>query len=227
MIVQLSKNKGKSCNSGMCNRYKLYINFAIKTNELPEDKNNDIKDKNPLNGSWSSVGKVSGILVSKPIVSDNLVSTYITKNSIYYIRYWKTNMPYSSEKAFFSDGKYKYEVPKHINSAGNIYTCVTGRSVTIRNVERKNLPLTDYVMNEEKNVIAFGEPYMNKIQDNCSLQNMMEIVKVSNARKAPPEDPPFPPAELDWHLADIKNLEMGNQIIQAVRKRQREFLRKV
>ncbi|MCQ2600028.1 MAG: hypothetical protein MJ184_01535 [Treponema sp.] len=205
---------------------KLYLNFAIKTNELPEDENNDIQEKNPLNGSWSSVGKVSGILVSKPIVSDNLISTYITKDSIYYIRYWKTNMPYSSEMAFFSDGKYKYEVPKHINSAGNIYTCVTGRSVTIRNVERKNLPLTDYIMNDEQNVIAFGEPYMIKIQETCSLQNMMEIVKVSNARKAPPEDPPFPPAELDWHLEDIKNLEMGNQIIQAVRKRQREFYEK-
>lgn len=205
---------------------KLYLNFAIKTNDLPVDENDYGEKTNPLTGSWSSVGKVSGIKVSKPIVSDNLISYYITKDSIYYIRYWKTNMPYSSEMAFFSDGKYKYEVPKHINSAGNIYTCVTGRSITIRNVERRNLPLSDYIMNSEQNVIAFGEPYMEKIRENCSLSDMMEIVKVSNSRKAPPENPPLPPVELDWHIEEITRLELGNQIIQAVRKRQREFYEK-
>lgn len=205
---------------------RLYLNFAVKTGEIPLNENDEKTVQNPLNGSWSSAAKVSGIKVSKPIVSDNLVSTYITNDSIYYIRYWKTTMPYSDEKAFFSDGKYKYEVPKHINSAGNIYTCVTGRSVTIRNVERRNLPLQDYVMNEEQNVIAFGEPYMTKMRETCSIADMMDFVKVQNSRKAPPYDPPFPPVELDFHLEDITRLELGNQIIQAVRKRQREFYEK-
>lgn len=207
----------------------LYLDFSIKTNELPESavtQENPEKEKNPLTGSWSSVGKVNGIKVSKPIVSENLISTYITEDSVYHIRYWKTNMPYSSDMAFFSDGKHKYEVPKHIRSSGNIYTCVNGRSITIRNVERENLPLKDYVMNDEENVIAFGKPYMSRNSKTCSLSDMMKIVKVSNARKAPPQDPPFPPSNLDWHLEDITRLELGNEIIQAVRKRQREFYQK-
>lgn len=205
---------------------QLYLDFAIKTNELPENAHDEKIEKNPLTGSWSSIGKVSGIKVSRPIVKENLTSMYITDDSIYYIRYWKTDMPYSTDMAFFSDGKYKYEVPKHINSAGNIYTCVTGRSVTIRNVQRQKLPLENYIMNSENNVIAFGEPYMKKISESCLLKDMMQIVKVSNARKAPPQDPPFPPAELDWHLEDISRVELSNQLIQAVRKRQREFYEK-
>lgn len=204
---------------------KLYLDFAIKTNELPVNYETESENKksNPLTGSWSSVGKVSGIKVSKPITKENLVSTYITDDSIYYIRYWKTDMPYSKDWAFFSDGKYKYEVPKHIRSAGNVYTCVTGRSVTIRNVERRNLPLENYVMGEEQNVIAFNEPYLTKIKDNCGLSEMMEIVKVSNSRKAPLDPPVFPPKEPDWVIEDTYSIEIQYKILRAVLKRQKEF----
>lgn len=205
---------------------KLFLDFAIKTKELPESAVNENTINNKLYGSWSSIGQVNGIKVSRPIVKDDLTSLYITDDSIYYIRYWKTDMPYSSDMAFFSDGKHKYEVPKHIKSSGNVYTCVTGRSVTIRNVRRQNLPLENYLVNKDVNVMAFGEPYMKKISDSCDLSDMMKIVQVSNSRKAPVPPAPFPPSDLDWHLDDIRRVELSNQLIQAVRKRQREFYEK-
>lgn len=198
---------------------KLYLDFAIKTSK-------DEENNNFLYGSWSSVGKVSGIKVSKPIVSDSLYSYFITNDSIYVIRYWKTDMEFSTEFASFSDGVNKYEIPKHIKSSGKIYTCVTGRSLVIRNVERRNLPLENYIINEEKNVIAFGLPYLTKIQENCSLKNMMSIVQQSNSRRAPMPPLPFEPSNLDWHIDDITRLELNNQIIQAVRQRQRDFYEK-
>lgn len=206
---------------------KLYLDFAIKTskdNNLNDEL--DLNNQNPLLGSWSSIGKVSGIKISKPIVSDSLYSLYVTDECVYYIRYWKTDMEYSTDFASFSDGVQKYEVPKHIKSSGNVYTCVTGRSLVIRNVERKHLPLENYVMNDEKNVIAFGNPYLSKISERCSLENMMKIVKESNSRRAPMPPLPFEPSNLDWHIDDITKLELNNQIIQAVRKRQREFYEK-
>lgn len=198
---------------------KLYLDFAIKTSK-------DEENNNFLYGSWSSVGKVSGIKVSKPIVSDSLYSYFITNDSIYVIRYWKTDMEFSNEFASFSDGVNKYEIPKHIKSSGKTYTCVTGRSLVIRNVERRNLPLENYVINEEKNVIAFGLPYLTKIQEKCSLKNMMSIVQQSNSRRAPMPPLPFEPSNLDWHIDDITRLELNNQIIQAVRQRQRDFYEK-
>lgn len=205
---------------------KLYLDFAIKTNSVLFNDVNQLEKNNFLYGSWSRVALVSGIKVSKPIISENIISMYVADDCVYYIRYWKTNMPYSEQMAIFSDGEKKYEVPKHIRSAGNIYTCVTGRSLVIRNVSKKAVFSENYVINEEHNVIAFGNPYLKKISENCQLSDMMKIVNTTNAKKAPNPNPPFEPRELDFHLEEINELELNNQIMQAVRKRQQEFYQK-
>ena len=45
-------------------------------------------------------------------------------------------------------------------------------------------------------------------------------------KRAPIPDPPFPPSNLDWHMDDIRRLEAGNKIVEAARKRQKEFAQK-
>ena len=54
----------------------------------------------------------------------------------------------------------------------------------------------------------------------------MSIVQQSNSRRAPMPPLPFEPSNLDWHIDDITRLELNNQIIQAVRQRQRDFYEK-
>ena len=204
----------------------LFLDFAIRQPQSDSENIKNRKNNNDLYGFWSSVPEVSGIKISRPVISDSLYSMYVADDCVYYIRYWQTDMEFSDGLAVFSDGKNKYEVPKHIKSSGKIFTCVNGRSSIIRNVERKALPLENYDVNDDKNIIGLGTPYLSRIEKKCSLENMMKIVMQDNSRRAPYPDPPFPPSNLDWHLDDITRLEINNQIIQAVRRRQREFYEK-
>lgn len=226
LILSYPKSKTKSIIPIAIVDDKIYLDFAIK-NKLPQ---NSTFENSVYYGSWSRVAKVSGIKISEPIIDDELVSMFITENSIYKIRYWKTDMEFSNDFATFSDGEKKYEVPKHIFSCGNVYTCTTGRSLVIRNIEKQNIDneflKNELIINEQQNVLAFGKPYLIQKSKDCSLINMMQIVKLNNLQKAPYPDPPFEPSDLDWHLDDINRLEINNQIIQAVRQRQREFYQK-
>ncbi|MBP5402479.1 MAG: hypothetical protein J6Y36_04895 [Treponema sp.] len=224
IIITYPKQKEKTVIPVAVIDGELYLDFAIRADYKtysPEGKSS------PLIGSWSSVAHVSGIKVSKPITDTNLYSLFITDSRIYSIRYWKTDMDFNPAMAFFSDGDNKFEVPKHISSAGNVYTCVTGRSVTIRNVElKKNLNINDFKIDSQKMVLATGTPYLKRISEHCSFDDMMNIVAVSNARKAPEQDPPFPPFKLDWEPEDIKSLEIQRKILEAVHRRHKEFCEK-
>lgn len=194
----------------------LYLDFAVRTDG----------SRDSMNGFWSAVPEVSGIKVSRPVFGDSLYSLYVTDECVYSIRYWQTDMEYSGAAAVFYDGGRKYEVPKHIQTAGTVFTCVNGRGTVVRNVGKDLRRLEDCVTDKNKTVAAFGAPYLTRIEKTCSLENMMKIVQTSNARRAPVPDPPFPPSNLDWHTDDITRLELNNQIIQAVRKRQKEFYEK-
>ncbi|MBQ0163405.1 MAG: hypothetical protein KBS84_09655 [Treponema sp.] len=193
---------------------ELYLDFAIQSFDGDS-------------ASYSRVAKVSGIKVSKPIVAENLYSLYVTDDAVYSIRYWKTDMPYENTKAFFSDGENKYEVPKHIRSAGNIYTCVTGRRLTIRNVDRlSNAVLNNYKFSEDKKILITSKPYLTRISPKADLEGMMQIVQKSNSRKAPDPIPPFKPFEADWTIEDQKSYDINIKILSAVYRRHKEFCEK-
>lgn len=200
----------------------LYLNFQIKlpvSSELPDSE----EEKDPLEGFWCGIGEADGIKVSQCHVKDSIESLYITRKAVYQIRYWKTDMEYTSENAFFSDGPDNFSVVKHIQSAGRIYTCVQGRSVTIRNVEKSNIRPQEYTLDKSGRICAFGKPYLKRIQDENTVEKIMAIVKENNARHAPDPDPPFPPSNLDWHMEEIYRLEKGNVLVEEVRKRQKAF----
>ena len=201
---------------------KLYLDFMIKSNSLNYIDVND----NELSNSYSSVCKVGGIKVSKPYEEKFLTSVYIKDNYIYYIRYWKTDMTYSSEKASFTDGVNKYFVPKHIKSCGNVFTCVNGRSLVIRNVEKKQFNSNNDITDSSENIITFSKPYMINIDKDFSKQKLDKIATENNSKKFPIPQKVFPDSNLDYHIEDITRIEINNQIIQAVRKRQREFYEK-
>ncbi|MBR5096767.1 MAG: hypothetical protein IK094_06650 [Treponema sp.] len=209
----------------------LYLNFAVKLNtqgdETDENKKaQGQKEADPLEGFWARMSQADGVKVCPPVTSTDIYSTYITKDAVYTIRYWRTDMEYTNEMAFFSDGGQTFSVVKHIQSAGKIYTCANGRSVTIRNVQKTNDRPQVYELDGAAQICGLGEPYLKRVQDSASQEAVVALAKKYFAQRAPNPDPPFPPSNLDWHMDDINRLEAGNQIIQAVRKRQREFAEK-
>ena len=151
---------------------------------------------------------------------------YITENAIYYLNFWETDMDYMDASAIFSDSDKTFSVLKHIRTAGKIFTCSSGRSLTIRNVEKSLTLKGPFVVDSTNTVMGLGSPYLTKVQDVGNEENLMKIVKETNSRFAPRPFPPFPESNLDWHLDEIHSLEKGNKIIEEVRKRQKEFVEK-
>lgn len=210
----------------------LYLNFAVKLNTQGEESSESEgnaqgqKEADPLEGFWARMSQADGVKVCQPVTSTDIYSTYITSDAVYTIRYWRTDMEYTNEMAFFSDGGKTFSVVKHIQSAGKIYTCANGRSVTIRNVQKTNDRPQVYELDGAAQICGLGEPYLKRVQEKASQDAVVALAKKYFAQRAPNPDPPFPPSNLDWHMDDINRLEAGNQIIQAVRKRQREFAEK-
>lgn len=209
----------------------LYLNFAVKLDgdkRENDDSGDDsgAKEKDPLEGFWAQMAQADGLKLCQPVSSTDIYSTYITSDAVYIIRYWRTDMEYTNELAFFSDGGQTFSVVKHIQSAGKIYTCANGRSVTIRNVQKTNDRPTVYQLDQSAQVCGLGEPYLKRVQEKGSQEAIVALAAEYFKKRAPNPDPPFPPSNLDWHMDDIRRLEAGNKIVEAVRKRQREFAEK-
>lgn len=207
----------------------LYLNFAIKLN-TENDESREVTDdetgENPpdeLLGFWCSLVPTDGVKVSLPAIGENIYSTYITRDSVYTIRYWKTDMEYSQERAFFSDGGKTFSVVKHIQSGGKNFSCTNGRSVTIRNVQKTSALPEVYELDSSATICGLGEPYLRRVQNENSVQTVARLVRDAMSKKAPNPDPPFPPSNLDFHMEEIYRLEEGNLIIQSLRKRNKDF----
>lgn len=207
----------------------LYLNFAIKLN-TENDESREVADdetgENPpdeLLGFWCSLVPTDGVKVSLPASGENIYSTYITRDSVYTIRYWKTDMEYSQERAFFSDGGKTFSVVKHIQSGGKNFSCTNGRSVTIRNVQKTSALPEVYELDSSATICGLGEPYLRRVQNENSVQTVARLVRDAMSKKAPNPDPPFPPSNLDFHMEEIYRLEEGNLIIQSLRKRNKDF----
>lgn len=212
----------------------LYLNFAIKLSDadLSGDANReatrgeDISNENSsdgLLGFWCSLVPTDGVNVSIPASGENIYSTYITRDAVYTIRYWKTEMEYTTENAFFSDGGKTFSVVKHIQSGGKNFTCTNGRSVTIRNVQKSSSRPEVYELDSRATICGLGEPYLKRVQDENDVQVVARFVRDAMSKKAPNPDPPFPPSDLDFHMDEIYRLEEGNLIIQSLRERNKNF----
>jgi len=191
-----------------------------------------IQDENHP-GFWMGNVVTDGIKVSDQAEQENLWSWYINEenNDIYKIRFWKSKMEYDSElEAVLKSQKVsgeEYTLSKHIFSAENVYTCVPGRRVYIRNLDKNPVSVPfdgkEVIYNEEKTVCAVNQAYLKRLLDKISFEDLMEIVRIQNSRRKPDPPPLFPPEELDYHWDLIDYLESGNQIIQELRQRQRDF----
>ena len=207
---------------------KLYLNFIVKEEDsdklVPDSflSGNVMQSGNSLNGFWQDSGNASGILISPPVNSKELMSYYINDDSVYHIRYWKTDMDYDGQKqAVFSDGEETFNVPKHLRVAGKTFTCVNGRGTRIRNIEKSQGLPEGHAVNSilvKKNALdqngrqytysvrtsticALGKPYM-ELEEGKTIE---EIIKQDSEKKYPAPQPLFPPhgiLDFDWSIIE-------------------------
>ena len=189
----------------------IFLNFYIQ----------DQEDKNLYRGNAASLG----IMLSPQKVPQNIGAFYINQGKIFDIRYWFTDMDYMDDKVTLNFNDNEILVDKHLYSCGNNYSSVSGRSKKIRNVlAPKDYNEEDFIFNEDKSIMILDkEPYLTKLADKSTFEDLMKIVKEGNSRRIPDPKPLFPPDDLNWHWDLIDYLESNNTLIQAVRARQRAF----
>lgn len=199
---------------------KMYLNFFIKNLTYDEDGNPIITS----NGVWRGNCFTEGLKISMQKIDRNIGAYIVQGNKYYDVRYWISDMDFSNENAIVEYQDESYYVPRHIFSAGNVYSCVTGRRLRVRNVQPSfAFNEDDYYFNEDKTLmIPKTEEYLVRIADKQTIEDVIQIVNTQNSKRKPPQPPYFEDKDLDWHWDIILELEKNNPYVQEVRKHQAE-----
>lgn len=161
----------------------------------------------------SSVASSSGITIAPPLFKNEVVSYFVNGSDIYKIRYWLSDMEYSDIQASFTDdesGTKIFSVDKFLKIGSNLYQCTTGRSTKIRNVEKFPVSNQNLNFDSDKIFAAIGEPYLEKVPDKTSAEDLLENVAENNKRRKPAPKPLFPVSEINFHWKEITELEKYN-----------------
>ncbi len=174
---------------------------------------------------YRGIAPSKGFMISPQVLPKDITGYIIDSNKLYDVRYWQTDMDFSTEYINFTYKEDTYQIPKHIRSCNTNYSCVSGRSKKVRNTVKPFEYVADnYLFNDDAKVFTYNEePYLKRLADSSTFEDLMNIIKEANSRRKP--DPPalFPESNLDWHWDLIDMLEKDNSIIQKVRERQRAF----
>lgn len=202
----------------------FFLNFYTRDLDF-SDEQQLLNAKNTYDGFYRGNLVSKGIMISNQSVPENISCFYIINNKIYNIRYWKTDMEYSSEYAIFTYGEDSFSVPRHIKSGNYIYSCVSGRSKKVRNPQPAETFIPENLLfNSDHTVMVLDkEMYLTKLADKKTFEDLIQIIKKQNSKRHPPVQPLFPEQELDYHWDLIDSLEKNNALIQSVRERQQQF----
>lgn len=193
---------------------KLYLNFLIHI----DGKENAVNGSTKIRELWQGINSSFGIRTSETKTNGNIYSYIILEDSCYRLRYWETNMDFDEKlEASFSDGEKTFTVKRHIFSGGKTFSCTSGRSKKIRNVEKFSAP--PFVMNtdSENHLLFLDEADFSRAAED-SKEKLLEIVKEANSRRKPFPPPLFSYQDLDFHWDLIERLEKGNKIIEKLRE---------
>ena len=157
---------------------KIYLNMYTKY------------DSNLYRGWQHSDGF---ILNSQP-ADENISLLILLDDKFYDVRYWLTDMDYETSLVTF---KYKddvYFVPKHLFAEGTNYSSVNGRSKKIRNTQAPfSIENQEIIYNSDRTVLILNdEPYLTRLTDSQTFEDLMQIIKEANARRKPDPEPIFP-----------------------------------
>lgn len=199
---------------------KMYLNFFIKDIVPVFDENNNlIENENPYNGLWRGNISSEGIKICSQEGKKDIGAYYIWDDKLYDIRYWRSDMDFSSDEATYKKDDVEFKVDKHLYSAGQVYSCTSGRSKIIRNpVSPFSFKPENYIFDENHLILVTDkEPYLVKLADKQTMEDLMDIVKTANAKRKPQRKPLFDDPDLDWHWDLIDKIDENRDFINKIR----------
>lgn len=211
---------------------QLYLSYFEKDIRMQDTLSNEEVTENQESQEslpdWTfyrGIAPSQGFMISQQYLPENITGYIIDGDKLYDVRYWRTDMDYSTDYVTFSYKDDSYQIPKHLRSCETNYSCVSGRSKKVRNtVKPFEYKAENFIFNDDESVFTKKEePYLKQLADRDTFEELMKIIKAANSRRKP--DPPalFPESDLDWHWDIIDLLEKDNKLIQAVRERQKAF----
>lgn len=224
-ITISSNNKPISCTPVAVINNELYLNFLIKPEKEFIAEKNILENKNNDNflGYWQGINNNENIRISTRNNKNDIYSWYILDNAVYRLRFWKTDIKYENDSmAAFTDGENIFSINKHIFSGTQNYTCATGKSSRIRNVEKYSKYPNKIKIDSSERILVEGNPNFVKA-DASDREKLITIINEANKRRKQNPPPLFEEKEINWHWDLINELEKDNKIIQDVRERQKKF----
>ena len=166
---------------------KIYINMYTKVNLDDENKEQETQ-------LWRGWQHSDGFVMNSQPVDENISLLIMLDDKFYDVRYWQTDMDYEDSLVTFKYQNDVFYVPKHLFAEGTNYSSVNGRSKKVRNTQPAfNSENQDILYNDDKTVLVLnGQPYLKKVTDKETFEDLMQIIKEANARRKPDPEPIFP-----------------------------------
>ena len=199
--------------------------FVLDEREIEQTEASEQNEVTQTYKFYRGIAPSQGFMISPQYLPKDITGYIIDGEKLYDVRYWQTDMEYSTDYINFTYKDDIYEIPKHLRSCNKNYSCVSGRSKKVRNtVKPFEYKKENYIFNDDEKAFTYNEePYLKRLADRSTFEDLMKLVKEANSRRKP--DPPalFPESNLDWHWDLIDMLEKDNTLIQQVRARQKKF----
>jgi len=180
-----------------------------------------------LAGFWRAAGATDAMRLYRSEPSEDFYTYYFAGNRYWRIRYWKTDARKRDILAHFPglDG-IDVPIPKFIEIAGNLYTCVTGTGTLVRNYEVGSWSLSagkmaflpdaiaypgtaaEYrapakvTVSADGTVLAFGEPWLSR----SAVADLDAEIVAHNGLTRPPREPLLEFMDLDFRWEDVARI---------------------
>ena len=170
---------------------KIYLNPFTLVNDDPSLRGAERRSNPQL---YRGYQQSLGFLMYEKATDQNITLLIVDGEKFYDVRYWLTDMDFDASYVSFKYKEDSYSVPKHLQADGKNYSCVNGRSKKVRNTMPSfKISDSNIFYNEDKTVmIKDTEPYLTKLTDKQTIEDLMQIIKEANARRKPDPEPIFP-----------------------------------
>ena len=166
---------------------RIFINMYTKYPEIESKQNKDIT-------LYRGYQHSDGFVLNSQPVDENIGLLAFYNDKFYDVRYWQTDMDYEATTVTFKYKDDTFLVPKHLFAEGTNYSSVNGRSKKVRNTQPAFLIENQKLLyNKDKSVLILNdEPYLTKLTDKKTLQDLFQIIKDANSRRKPDPESIFP-----------------------------------
>ena len=164
--------------------YLSYFEKDISEMETPEIQENMATEDSPeiqaTSPAWTfyrGIAPSQGFMISQQSLPENITGYIIDGDKLYDVRYWRTDMDYSTDYITFTYKDDSYQIPKHLRSCETNYSCVSGRSKKVRNtVKPFEYKAENFIFNDDASVFTKNEePYLKQLADNDTFEELIKI----------------------------------------------------